>query len=332
MSNIVPFTQHQALQAAQDMAAIVADNFSDGGGISFKDLTRFKLGAGGATLFTRVSLGLSGKPEEEHLKSFRAIVIERRTQRAYWPQAYGEGGSAAPDCKSVDGVHGDGDNGVAKGRHACATCPRNQFGTKVGKGGVVGAGKACREVRVFFLIAEGTEGLFPSVLIVPPGSLGNLTRHMAALTNARKRFSDGVHSFALEKAKSDGGTDFAVLRLAWERDQTAEEKAEVQRYYQAMHPLLSRFYEQSAAEAPEAVEQEPSSAPVGTPRAAAPETPIGAEADEEPVPAATGPEIEPEFEIVKAPPKAAAAPAKGRGKRAAQEMFPDPADAHQDPA
>lgn len=320
---IVLYTQHShALQAAGDMAAIVEDNFSDGGGIAFKDLTRFKCGAGGSTAFTRVAMTPEGKVAEDPAKYIEAIVIERRAQRAYWPEEMGKG-NRAPDCRSIDGRVGDGDNGNGKGKHDCAKCAKAQFGSSR-----KGAGKACREVRVFFLIAKDVDGIFPSVLMIPPASLGNLSRYAAALTNARKAFSKGVHRFELEKARSADGIDYAQVKASWVRDLAPEEVQETASYTEAMRPLLAKFYEQAVEEEIQGDDGEDTN--VASAAHAKDDVPIGAETAE---PAKGGAEIEPEFVVAgqqggdSAVDRASAKPKK---KGASGEMFPE--EAHKDPA
>jgi hypothetical protein len=331
------FTEHsQALQAASDMAAIVADNFSDGGSIAFKDLTRFKSGTGGSTLFTRISTDPSGKPVEDVARAIEAIVIERRSQRAYWSAAMGSG-DKSPDCRSVDGKFGEGDYGQGKGRHDCAKCPWNQFGSKTMPDGKQGAGKACRETRVFFMIVKDVDGIFPSVLMLPPASLGNFQRYVAALTNQKKAFSRQVHRFELEKAKSQGGVDFAQVRISMVREMDPAEIAGVEQYANAMRPLLARFYEQAVEES--MPDQEPDTATSGAKSAPA-DVPIGSEATTVAGEKKSAPtEIEPEYEIVakgsepadSAIERARAASAAKKGKKADQgEMFGE--SKHQDPA
>lgn len=332
----------QALQVAGDMAAIVADNFVDGGGIAYKDLTRFKSGAGGSVLFTKISTDPeTGKPVEDAVRSIDAIVIARRAQRAYWASAMGTG-DKKPDCRSLDGLVGEGDNGTGKGRHDCARCALNQFGSKVAADGKQGAGKACRETRIYFMVVNGTKEIFPAVLTIPPASLGNLQRYAAALTNQMKSFSNQVHRFELEKVKSQGGVDFAQVRVSKIREMQPVEIEKTKEYAAAIHPLLARFYEQAVDEAPEQ-ESDPASAGA---TAANTETPIGAETETVTKPeapsataATTAPvtEIEPDFEIVQEKPKAQESQPAQRSTRGAKkgdqtEMFAEPTGAHRDPA
>jgi hypothetical protein len=95
--------------------------------------------------------------------------------KIYYPGAYTEGDSDAPDCFSVDGVRPD--PGATKPQsNTCATCPHNVWGSKVTEQG--NKTKACSDNRRVAIVPypDLRNELFggPLLLRIPPASLQEL--------------------------------------------------------------------------------------------------------------------------------------------------------------
>lgn len=98
------------------------------------------------------------------------VKANKGTSKVWYANGYVEGSDAKPDCYSNDGVRPDAS--VEKPQcKTCATCPKNQWGSKMSKEG--GRGKACGDsVR----IAVATPDLIndPYFIRVPAASIRNL--------------------------------------------------------------------------------------------------------------------------------------------------------------
>lgn len=110
------------------------------------------------------------KDPDSPATSIDAVLVKanKDTSKVFYADGYSEGGeSKKPDCASHDGVKPDA--GVAKPQaKSCATCPHNQWGSKVGENG--SKGKACQDsVRVAVAAADMIND--PMLLRVPPASI-----------------------------------------------------------------------------------------------------------------------------------------------------------------
>lgn len=97
------------------------------------------------------------EPEDE----IRGIILYTKQNNVFFTNAYKPGVAAQPDCFSPDGKIPTVEKPVAP---RCKGCPKNEYGTSR-----TGAGKACRNIRLVFLLLEGE--ILPRVLRIPPTSL-----------------------------------------------------------------------------------------------------------------------------------------------------------------
>jgi hypothetical protein len=84
----------------------------------------------------------------------------------------------------------------------CAACPMNQFGSAIN-----GHGKACKEVRLFFLLRKGE--VLPDVVQIPPGSLKNVRKY---LTSLPVPFWSVVTKLTLEKKTNVDGITYSQIK------------------------------------------------------------------------------------------------------------------------
>jgi hypothetical protein len=115
------------------------------------DLDTVRIPSGGATNWS-----IPGIDGEESEKVLRGVIVYQTVARGYWETSFEDASGAPPTCYSNDGKTGIGTPGGD-----CATCKFNQWGTDR-RGG---KGKACRELRLLFLIAK--EGFLPRAVALP---------------------------------------------------------------------------------------------------------------------------------------------------------------------
>lgn len=102
--------------------------------------------------------------------------------KQYYINQYTEGNSSAPDCYSIDGVKPE-DNSPQKQANICATCPQNQWGSRITADGR--RAKRCQDARRIAVVPAGDimneafDG--PMLLRIPPMSLNNLALYGAGL-------------------------------------------------------------------------------------------------------------------------------------------------------
>ena len=92
------------------------------------------------------------------LPAIDGIILYSRNVRLYWQSAYGDGSTSPPDCKSTDGVTGEGTPGGD-----CHACPFNQWGSAA-----AGNGKACAQRTELYILTPLSP--FPIVVSAPPTS------------------------------------------------------------------------------------------------------------------------------------------------------------------
>lgn len=202
-----------------DITNVMRDNLGEGGVTAF-DLDRVKVPSGGGVAWEIPSL----TGEAEVGRTFDGIIVHWREPRSYWAVSLDEsGGGSPPDCSSTDGKTGVGDPGGN-----CATCRLSQFGS----GPKGGGGQACKQMRLMFVLRE--DALLPIALFAPPTSLGPLRKYFLRLASQGKRYSDVVTRFALSKATSATGIEYAVIDPSVSEVLSAGEIAAVRSYSAGM--------------------------------------------------------------------------------------------------
>jgi hypothetical protein len=214
--------------AQYDQAALKAailDNL-EGEELRPTDLTRIKVPASGGKAFTVPSID----SEEKLEKTLQGIIIYNRTARAYWAKGLDEGGGGVPpDCFS------SGDIGIGNPGGNCHTCPLNEFGTAK-RGGKAGRGKACKEMRVAFLLRPGL--MLPDALIIPPSSLASFKRYKVSLTTHAKPITGVVTEIGLAPAKNKDGVEYVSLTFRRVKDLDPESVKHIASYSEGMRTVL----------------------------------------------------------------------------------------------
>lgn len=169
------------------------------------DFDRIRVPSGGGVAWEII--GENGEPEPA--KNVSGVIAYQHTARTYWREGLDEGaGAKPPDCYSNDGRTGYGDIGLNDGgTRACISCPLNQWGSDDS-----GAGKACRENRILYLLRENE--LLPTLIVVPPTSLRNFKRYLLRLTSRRVPYHSVVSEFELDKAQSGQGITYSQIKFS----------------------------------------------------------------------------------------------------------------------
>lgn len=117
--------------------------------------------------------------------SLECVIVKANPHitKQFYAQGYTEGAATAPDCYSLDGKKPDArvENPVSK---SCATCPKNQFGSRVTEAGK--KAKACSDTRRLVVVPlhdlhnENFGG--PMLFRVPPSALKGLQEYADMLT------------------------------------------------------------------------------------------------------------------------------------------------------
>ena len=99
---------------------------------------------------------------------------------------------------------------------ACATCPYNQYGSGEGKS------KACKNKRFLYIIREGE--LFPVILSLPAGSLGNFVKYTKQQLTKCRRLNQVVTKVTLKKSTNSGGIAYSQAVFTFVRELEPQER------------------------------------------------------------------------------------------------------------
>lgn len=135
------------------------------------------------------------KKDGEPKRRLQVVVVGvgPNVAKTYYAGAYVSGNTEAPDCASTDGIRPDA--GVADPQAStCATCPMNQFGSRVTEAGK--KGKACQDnKRLAIVPADDIENSVfggPMLLRIPPSSFQSLDQVSQVLAKNRVPFYGAV--------------------------------------------------------------------------------------------------------------------------------------------
>lgn len=148
----------------------------------------------------------------EVLESVEGVIIFQHMMRGYWSDPNPSG--KPPECGSPDGKIGRGIRfpGDVDEAHECETCIHAQWGSSRGDDGEPGRGQACKQNRAFYLVRQGE--ILPTVVTVPPSSLGAALKLLAALTAKAIPYWRAAVKIGLEKAQNREGTTYGKLTFS----------------------------------------------------------------------------------------------------------------------
>lgn len=192
---------------------------------------RVKIPAGGALMFELPS----DDPENpDYVKNLEGVILFNHPNNAYWPEGSEYDDSATPLCSSVDAKQGIGEPGGS-----CISCALNQFGSAA-----EGAGKACKNMRVLYLLRSGE--FMPLQVTLPPTSLKPFREFMNQSFMLRRRATYGsVVQIGLKKM-SNGKDDYSVATFRRLYDFSGEELAQIRQFADGFKEQIRMMLKQRA--------------------------------------------------------------------------------------
>jgi hypothetical protein len=204
---------------AQPQAAVAVKSVFDAG-LALHQLPKIKVPPAGMTVFS-VEGGLQG---EESLKEIDCVIAaQRMTMRNWYRQTDGALGTA-PDCSSLDGRNGIGNNIESgspdgEGVHNCLLCPWSKMGSDR-KGG---KGADCKEFgEVYCFIGQNR---VPNLLKIPRSSKKAFTQYCMILMNSGHTVNTVVSKLTLKKVQNKAGQPYSEITFSFVRALSTEELA-----------------------------------------------------------------------------------------------------------
>ena len=194
-------------------------------------LPRVKIPGGGVPQFK-----MPGEDPDHptYVSEIEGIILYNHDANAYWPEGSEYDDNTPPQCQSMDGITGHGNPG-----QNCAACGYNQFGS-----GPKGSGKACKNMRIVYLLQSGA--FMPIQLYLPPTSIRPYTDFVNRAFLARHRGLCGSVIRISLKKENNGKDDYSVARFERLYDFTGEELARVKAYAESFKEQLKLIQEQRA--------------------------------------------------------------------------------------
>lgn len=191
--------------------------------VSSFDLDRIRVPGAGS-----VTWEIPGLDGTTPAREFEGIIIAWSERRRFYQEAYQPGAKSPPDCNSEDCVNGIGEPGGP-----CKTCPYNEWGSATGPDGQATRGKACGQYRMLFVNLPGN--ILPTVVVVPPSSLGPIRKYFLRLSS-RSTFYYGV----VTKFRLEPGDPVATVSLSVAEALSPEQQTAIGKYAEKVAPIFSR--------------------------------------------------------------------------------------------
>ena len=178
-------------------------------------LQKIKIPSGGGLQF---ELPGDDPEDPDYAKTLEGVILFNHAAGAYWAAGSEDDEDSLPLCSSVDGVAGIGNPGGA-----CAACPMNAWGT-----GKNGSGKACKNMRVLYLLRDGD--FMPIQLTLPPTSIRPFNDFFNMIFASRRRGTCGSVVQIGLKRMNNGRDDYSVATFKKLYDFTGEQLAQSKMY------------------------------------------------------------------------------------------------------
>ncbi len=197
---------------------------------------RAKIPAGGSIQFEIPS---NDPDNPDYTKTLVGVILYNHAAGAYWPAENDSEEKTPPLCSSVNGKTGIGEPGGD-----CTQCALNRYGS-----GADGKGKACKNMRMLYLLRSGE--IMPLQLALPPTSLKPFREFMNQAFSMRRRATYGsLVQISLKKA-SNGSNEYSVASFSRIYDFEGEGLAMIRNYASSFKEQIKMMLEQRAATAAE---------------------------------------------------------------------------------
>jgi hypothetical protein len=203
----------------------------EGLNINFK---RIKIPSGGTLQFE-----IPGDDPEnpDYAKYIEGIIVHNHDANAYWEEGSENEEDATPLCSSVDGKLG-----IGEPSGDCVTCALNKFGS----GGANGKGKACKNMRILYILQDGD--ILPIQLNLPPTSIKPFKDFYSMAFALRSRAAFGsIVQIGLKKVEN--GNTYSVATFKKLFDFSGEQLAKVKAYAEGFKNTIKAMNHHRAADA-----------------------------------------------------------------------------------
>ena len=197
----------------------------DGLSMSF---TRIKIPSGGGKFF---EIPTDDPDNPESATTLEGVILHHHAHCAYWTESNDDEDNK-PMCSSLDGKVGIGEPGGA-----CATCQLNTYGTAA-----KGAGKACKNMRVIYLLRSGE--YLPIQINLPPTSIKPFKDFYSKAFALRRRAPYGSIVRIGLKQENNGKEDYSVATFRRVADFSGEKLQQVKAYASNFKDQLKLIMEQ----------------------------------------------------------------------------------------
>ena len=171
----------------------------------------------------------------EYVQTLEGVILHSHNANVYWPEGSEYDDNTPPQCQSDDGKLGVGCPGGL-----CASCGYNIFGS-----GPNGKGKACKNMRVLYLLQSG--GFMPIQLSLPPTSIKPYTNFLNSAFLARRRGLCGSVVRISLKKENNGKDDYSVATFRRLYDFSGEELAQIRQFADGFKTQIRMMLQQRAA-------------------------------------------------------------------------------------
>lgn len=193
------------------------------------------------------------------------LKANKNTSKVFYIKGYQEGvENVKPDCFSNDGTHPDSSIEAPQAK-SCATCPHNEWGSKIGDNGAT-KGKACQDA-VRMAIATADQLNDPYLIRVPPASIRALGEYGAMLKKRGVGYNAVVTKIGFDMESPSPKLTFKPVGFL---DEAGYHAAQETAAGDVVKNILGQGFTAVAASAPAAVESKPVAqvdSPVSEPKA-----------------------------------------------------------------
>ena len=178
---------------------------------------RIKIPAGGVLQFELPT----GDPQHpDYSPTLTGVILFNHASCAYWPEGDEYNDDVPPLCSSVDGKQGYGEPGGI-----CETCALSQFGSAGN-----GRGKACKNMRVLYLLRSGE--FMPLAITLSPTSISPFREFLNKGFVFRNRATYGsLVEIGLKRQTNPEGKDYSVATFKRLGDFHGDQLAAVRTIY-----------------------------------------------------------------------------------------------------
>lgn len=211
------------LQTPEATAAIAAYNAAAAGGIKTGGFPRisikgskFHIVKGGETT-TIMEVAQPGQPAlPKMLLEVVVLAANPGLSKTYYEGEYTPGDDREPNCSSDNGITPD--SHIAQPQHAnCATCPQNQWGSKISKASGKEV-KACNDAKRLAVIPAADLGYEALGFAITPSSLGDWGKYVKALSERGIPVNAIVTNITFDATAAHPKTLFSFNRMLTEAE------------------------------------------------------------------------------------------------------------------